>query len=182
MTAEFKGVLHQRRGMAKYSTGGGGGGGGGDACELCGAASDDLHTATIAGAKLQVCSECAPHSDQESTGGGGTGGGEDRQRRQRTARNAARVADAASGDSSHWEEGGVDYEDDRLPYLVRNYGKIVQRARQDEGLQREELAAEIDADENDILAVEQGRATQANVGGSVVRALEQRLDVDLVRE
>jgi ribosome-binding protein aMBF1 (putative translation factor) len=177
--------------MAKYSTGGGGGGGGGDACELCGAASEDLRTATVAGAELQVCPECAPHSDRESTGGGGgsgpgsgssSGGDRERQRRQQTARNAARVADAAGGDSSHWEEGGVDYEEDRLPYLVRDYGKTVQQARQEEGLQREELATEIDADENDILAVEQGRATQANVGGSVVRALEQRLDVDLVKE
>jgi ribosome-binding protein aMBF1 (putative translation factor) len=172
--------------MAKYSTGGGGGGGGGDACELCGAASDDLRTATVAGAELQVCPECAPHSDRESTGesGSGSGGGdrEERQRRQRAARNAARVADAAGGDSSHWEEGGVDYEEDRLPYLVRDYGQIVQRARQEEGLQRGELAAEVDADENDILAVEQGRATQANVGGSVIRSLEQYLDVTLVEE
>jgi hypothetical protein len=38
--------------MAKYSTGGSGGGDDGDACELCGAATDSLRTASIAGATL----------------------------------------------------------------------------------------------------------------------------------
>jgi ribosome-binding protein aMBF1 (putative translation factor) len=53
------------------------------------------------------------------------------------------------------------------------------RARQDAGLQREELAEELEVDEADLLAVEQGRATQASVGGSVVAALEDFLDVQL---
>ncbi len=55
-------------------------------------------------------------------------------------------------------------------------------ARQDAGYQREELAQEIDVDENDLLAVEQGRATSASVGGSVIRALEAELDVELIEE
>jgi hypothetical protein len=33
-----------------------------------------------------------------------------------------------------------------------------------------------------VLAVEQGRATRARVGGSVVRAIEERLGVDVVDE
>jgi len=165
--------------MAKYSTGNAGDTGGGDACELCGESDGELVAATVAGAELQVCSSCAPHNDSDDTRGTESTSREDRERKQRTAKNAARVADAATGDSTHWEEGGVDYEGDRLPYLIRDYGKTVQRARREAGLQREELAEAIDADENDILAVEQGRATQANVGGSVIRALEQHLDIEL---
>jgi hypothetical protein len=40
----------------------------------------------------------------------------------------------------------------------------------------------VSVDEADLLALEQGRATQAGVGGSTVAALEEFLDVDLVDE
>jgi len=158
--------------MAKYSTGDGGGGTG-ETCELCGAAGD-LQTAEVAGARLQVCDDCLEHGDQASTG-------DDSDRKKRTARNAAKVYDAASGDSTHWEDG-ADYDDDQLPYLVSGYDDRLTEARQDAGFQLDELAAELDLDEADLLALEQGRATQAGVGGSTVAALESFLDVELVEE
>ncbi|MFW5937414.1 MAG: helix-turn-helix domain-containing protein [Halanaeroarchaeum sp.] len=172
--------------MAKYSTGGSGGGDGGGACELCGATTDDLRTATVAGATLQVCPDCATHGEGGSPSGGSGGGGGSRSSRdspgKRAAQNTARTLDAVTGDSEHWEEEGTNYDRDQLPYLVRDYGERVVRARQDAGLQREELAEELGISENDLLAVEQGRATQAGVGGSVVAALEDRLDVQLADE
>lgn len=174
--------------MAKYSTGGGGGGGAGGTCELCGARTENLRTATVAGATLEVCPDCASHGDGgsagRSTGGGGgsrSGSGGERAGT-RAARNAARAYDATKADSSHWVEHGTNYERDRLPYLVHDYDERVVEARQAAGLQLEELAAELEVDENDLLAIEQGRAVQAGVGGSVVVALEERLDVDLVEE
>ena len=45
-----------------------------------------------------------------------------------------------------------------------------------------DVAAELEVDENDLLAVEDGRAATANVGGSVVRALEERFGIDVVDE
>jgi len=171
--------------MAKYSTGGGGGGGDGESCELCGSASSSLRTANVAGAELLVCSACAPHGDDGGSGGG-RGGGQGRDdgpsRTKRAAQNAARIYDAGRGDSTHWEEGGTDYEEDRLPYLASGYGERAEAARQDAGLTVEELAAELDVAEDDILAVEQGRASRADVGGSVVRAMAERLGVELVDE
>jgi ribosome-binding protein aMBF1 (putative translation factor) len=175
--------------MAKYSTGGGGGSGDGDSCELCGRASGSLRRANVAGADLLVCGDCAPHDDTRRRRGGGGGGGRDddgenpeRTRKQRAAQNTARMYDAGKGDASHWEREGTDYEKDRLPYLVSGYGGVVEGARQDAGLTAEELAADLDADEDDVLAVEQGRATRAGVGGSLVRKLEERLGVTLVEE
>ncbi|MFB6071642.1 MAG: multiprotein-bridging factor 1 family protein [Halobacterium sp.] len=166
--------------MPKYSTGGAGSGGGGQTCELCGSSSDSLRSANVAGAELTVCPDCASHD--ESPDADADDGG-DADRKKRAARNTARQFDAATGgDSSHWEEEGTNYERDRLPYLVSDYGERVVRARQDAGLQREELAEELGVDESDLLAVEQGRATQANVGGSVVAALEDFLDVELSDE
>ena len=53
--------------MAKYSTGGVGGDSGG-ACELCGAEGRELRTATVAGARLEVCEECAHHGEDADTG------------------------------------------------------------------------------------------------------------------
>ena len=173
--------------MAKYSTGRSGGGDDGDSCELCGKQSGKLRQANVAGATLLVCPDCAPHSENRD---------KDRKRREqdqqrddtqvsrkkRAAQTAAKMYDAQKGDAKHWEEEGTNYEKDRLPYLVSDYGPKVEAARQEAGLTVEELAAELDVDEDDVLAVEQGRATRAGVGGSVVRKLESRLDLSLVDE
>ncbi len=192
--------------MPKYSTGGGGGGDDGDACELCGRETTNLKRANVAGAQLLVCSNCRPHDDAQKSGGpggsGGSRGGTGRSstgtssgssggsgptdgpssRSQEIANKQARVYDAATGDSSHWEEEGTSYEDDRLPYLVSGYGDAARDARQDVGLTVDELAEELDADPDDLHAIEDGRAATANVGGSVVRAVAERLDVELVDE
>jgi ribosome-binding protein aMBF1 (putative translation factor) len=186
--------------MAKYSTGGGGGGDDGDACELCGRETSNLKRATVAGAKLLVCSDCRPHDDagnaptnrsRSGSGGspggssGGSSGGDSGgpgSRKKELAQKQAKMYDSVTGDSKHWEERGTNYESDRLPYLVSGYGDAVSEARQDAGLTVEELAEELGLDEDDVFAVEDGRAATAGVGGSVVRALADRLDVDIVDE
>jgi ribosome-binding protein aMBF1 (putative translation factor) len=181
--------------MPKYSTGGGGGGDDGDACELCGRETANLRKATVAGAKLLVCSNCSPHDDAGNApsggGRGGSGGGSPggaggssptESRKKELARKQAKMYDSAAGDSKRWEEEGTSYESDRLPYLVSGYGDRVTEARQDAGLTVEEVAAELEVDEDDLLAVEDGRAATAGVGGSVVRALESRFGVTLVDE
>jgi ribosome-binding protein aMBF1 (putative translation factor) len=166
--------------MAKYSTGGSSGGGGGDSCELCGKSSDSLTEANVAGAQLEVCSECASHNDNAKTDDSETD--RERERNRKAAQNTAKASGVYDGDSSRWEEEGTNYDDDPLPYLVTDYGETVERARQDAGLRRDELADELEISENDLLAVEQGRANQANVAGSLVEALEDRLDVQLAEE
>ncbi|MFC7185730.1 helix-turn-helix domain-containing protein [Halorubrum yunnanense] len=189
--------------MAKYSTGGGGGGDDGDACELCGRETTKLQRATVAGAKLLVCSDCRPHDDAgnapesgDRSGSGGSRGGSSGEspggasaessgpesRKKELARKQAKMYDSATGDSKHWEEDGTSYESDRLPYLVSGYGDDVAAARQAAGLTVEEVAEELDVDEDDLFAVEDGRAATAGVGGSVVRALEERFGVEIVDE
>lgn len=161
--------------MAKYSTGSGGGGSG-ESCELCGTSGVELQSVNVAGAQLEVCDDCAEHDDNAKQSS--TDDPDERERRKRAAQNTARMNDAGKADASHWEEG-ADYDDDQLPYLVDDYGQRLTEARQDAGLQLPELAEELDVDESDLLAVEQGRATQANVGGSLIGALEEFLDVEL---
>ena len=161
--------------MAKYSTGSGESNAG-ESCELCGDSDVSLRTVNVAGAKLEVCPDCAEHDDTAKSGAGDDDRDDDRQKR--AAQNTARVYDASKPDSSHWEDG-ADYEDDRLPYLVDDYGGRFTEARQTAGLQLGEIAAELDVDESDLLAIEQGRAAQAGVGGSVVAAVEEFLDVEL---
>ncbi|WP_101298183.1 helix-turn-helix domain-containing protein [Halegenticoccus soli] len=170
--------------MAKYSTGRGGGGDDGDSCELCGKRSGRLRRANVAGANLLVCPDCAPHGenrarDRKREESNRSRDESEPSRKKRAAQRAARMYDARKGDPTRWEEKGTNYEEDRLPYLVSGYGSLVERTRQEEGLTVEELAAELDVDEDDLLAVEQGRATRAGVGGSVVRKLEDRLDLRL---
>lgn len=172
--------------MTKYSTGSSGGNDDGDACELCGRETGSLGRANVAGAELLVCSNCKPHDDTEqkrsSSERRGDGQNEDVSRKKRAAQKQAQVYDAAQSDTSHWEQEGTDYEEDRLPYLISDYGDELETARQEAGLTIEELADELEVDEDDLLAIEQGRASRAGVGGSVVRALEERFDVTLVDE
>lgn len=171
--------------MAKYSTGGGGTTGDGGACELCGATTEKLTEASIAGAELAVCRDCAPHDDRGPASQAETeeGGGSDRENRgRRAAQQAAKFADARKGDPDYWLEHGTDYEGDQLPYLISGYGDTVQSARQDAGLTIDEIAEELDVAVEDIEAVEQNRASRAGVGGSVIKALEAKLDVQLVEE
>jgi ribosome-binding protein aMBF1 (putative translation factor) len=169
--------------MAKYSTGGVGGDSSG-ACELCGAEGRELETATVAGAELQVCSECARHGEDGGSGGSGgsagSGGREEANRRKKAAQNMAKLDDAQKVDSDWQEE--TEYEEDPLPYLVRGYGERAEKARQDAGLQTDELAAELGVDEDDLVAVEQGRAARAGVGGSLIEALEEELGIELAEE
>lgn len=173
--------------MAKYSTGSGGGGDDGDSCELCGSETSDLRRANVAGADLLVCGACAPHGenrhadrkrDQQQT----QRSDQEPSRKKRAAQSAAKVFDAGKGDATHWEKEGTDYERDRLPYLVSDYGERVERARQEGGYRIEELAEQLAVDEDDLLAIEQGRAARANVGGSVIEALEEFLDITLAEE
>lgn len=171
--------------MAKYSTGGTGTGGESGSCELCGATTETLRSASIAGADLQVCRDCAPHDDRgpASAKDSDTGGGSDRpDSGRRAAQQAAKIADARKGDPTHWEQEGTNYESDRLPYLVSSYGDRLQKARQEAGLTIEELAEAAAVSVDDVEAVEQNRASRAGVGGSVVEALETELDVTLIEE
>lgn len=169
--------------MAKYSTGGESGSGEGGACELCGSVTDRLTDANIAGASLQVCQECAPHDDRGPAGSGrNEDRSDDRDAGRRAAQQTAKLADAQRTDPDYWVEHGTDYEGDQLPYLASGYGGLVQDARQDAGYTVEELAEELGADVDAIDAVEQGRATRAGVGGSVIQALEALFDIDLVEE
>ncbi|MFC3957990.1 helix-turn-helix domain-containing protein [Halovivax cerinus] len=168
--------------MAKYSTGSSTAGGGTN-CELCGAESNSLTRQTVAGAELEVCSNCASHGDESrsSTSSSG-GGGRDRDetsRKKKAAQNVAKANPVWDGDSEHWEREGTNYDDDPLPYLVSDYGDVLESARQDAGQTREELADDLGVPESDLLAIEQGRATQAGVGGGLIEALEDRLDVQL---
>ncbi len=169
-------------GMAKYSTGSSSRGGG-TTCELCGAESDALRTATVAGATLEVCPDCAPHDDTPTRTGrdtsGSDGSRDDQDRKKRAAQNVAKATPVWDGDSEHWEREGTSYDDDPLPYLVSGYGDVLTEARQEAGYKREELAEELGAEESDLLAIEQGRATQAGVGGGLIDALEELLEVDL---
>ena len=162
--------------MAKYSTGGGDRDAG-ETCELCGTADGTLRTANVAGATLEVCSDCAQHDDTgPADASGGDDGGRDRGRE--AAKNTARLHDAGKRDSSYWESG-ADYDDDQLPYLVGDYGERFTEARQEAGLQLSELADELGVEESVLLAIEQGRAAQAGVGGSVVAAIEEALGAEL---
>lgn len=164
--------------MAKYSTGSRETNSG-ESCELCGASGVETQTVTVAGARLSVCEDCAQHRDD--TGDSEDERGRDVDRKKRAAQNTAKMHDAASNDPSHWE-GGAGYEDDQLPYLVAEYDETITAARQEAGYQLEELAEEVAVDDSELLALEQGRATQAGVGGSVVGKLETFLDIELVEE
>ncbi len=163
--------------MAKYTTGSSEDASEGDTCELCGTRSDSLRQVTIAGASLLVCPDCAPHDDTDRDSNGTDSPSTDDADRSRSVPTSS--TSLWEGDTEHWEQQGTDYDADPLPYLVSEYGDRVRAARQEAGFQVVELAAELDVSEDDLLAVEQGRAARANVGGSVIKLLEEFLDIKL---
>lgn len=177
--------------MAKYSTGGISSDDSGS-CELCGAERTTLHTERVAGATLAICPDCRTrHAETGSQPAGrerdeygretGTRDPDERDRQQRAVRNTARMDDAQAGDAEHWV-GGADYEGDPLPYLIRGYGTRLANARAAADLGTADLAEELDAAESDIVAIEEGRATSAGVGGSLIDAIESRLDITLTED
>lgn len=172
--------------MAKYSTGGVSSDEEGS-CELCGAEGHPLRTEQVAGATLAICPECrARHAEggtdererDEYGRETGTRDPDEPDRQQQAVQNTARMNDARRQDSKHWESG-ADYEGDPLPYLVRGYGDRLAKARAAADLGTAELAGELGADEADIIAIEQGRATKAGIGGSLIASLEEQLDITL---
>lgn len=175
--------------MAKYSTGGISSDDEGS-CELCGAEGRPLRTEQVAGAQLAICPECRTrHSESDKTERErdehgretGTRDPDEPDRQQRAVRNTARMNDAQKQNSKHWEDG-ANYDGDPLPYLVRGYGDRLANARAAIDLGTAELAGELGVEEADIIAIEQGRATNADIGGSLITAIEQRLNITLSNE
>jgi len=185
--------------MAKYSTGGGGGGDDGDACEPLRARPQTSSGPRSPGRSSSSARTAAPDD----------AGNARRARRIRweSGRKFRRKPGGASSESTgtgtepeegnrpqagedglrdrrlkHWEEGGTNYESDRLPYLVSGYGDDVAAARQRRRTHGRGAGRGIRRRRDDLFAVEDGRAATAGVGGSVVRALEERLGVDIVDE
>lgn len=175
--------------MAKYSTGGISSDDEGS-CELCGAERTTLHTERVAGATLAVCPDCRTRHAETDTPGSerdehgqetGTRDPDEPDRTQRAVHNTARMDDARSGDPSNWVDN-AEYEGDPLPYLVRGYADRLANARAAADLGTADLADELDAPESDIIAIEEGRATSADVGGSLITAIETRLDITLTEQ
>ncbi|UPM43701.1 helix-turn-helix domain-containing protein [Halocatena salina] len=175
--------------MAKYSTGGISSDDEGS-CELCGAERTTLHTERVAGATLAVCPDCrtrhaetgTPESERDEHGREtGTRDPDEPDRRQRAVHNTARMDDARSRNPSGWVDD-AEYEGDPLPYLVRGYADRLANARAAADLGTADLAEELDASENDIIAIEEGRATSADVGGSLITAIETRLNITLTEQ
>jgi ribosome-binding protein aMBF1 (putative translation factor) len=103
-------------------------------------------------------------------------------RRKRIARQQAKMIDRSKADADRWVREGTNYEADALPYLVDGYAEVVQAARADAELSVVELAELAAVDASSLRSVEAGRAASDEVGGSVIRALEDALDVRLVDE
>lgn len=148
----------------------------GGTCELCGSEADYLHSASIEGASLEVCGDCAPSDDRKDESEGRDDSSENRTKD--LINRHTPDTDDVMPDSS-WAEEGVGYDRDSLPYLVKNYGKRVTEARLEEDLSQEELADSIGVGVNIIRVIEQGTASRNDVGGSAIEKLEEELDITL---
>lgn len=151
----------------------------GGTCELCGDEVNTLYNANIEGATLEVCIECSPRDDntKEEESRDNESANKTKDMINRTTPNADNVLPDSS-----WAEEGVGYDSEPLPYLVKNYGEVVRDAREDRGLTQEELAEEVGVGLNIIRVIEQGQAASRDVGGTVIEALEEELDVQIEEE
>lgn len=149
----------------------------GTVCELCGTTTETLTTAEIAGADLSVCESCSPHDESTQTTDS-----ESSTKSESTDAIMKATDDHASlwdRDTRSLEQNGPKYTDDRLPHLISDYGEQIKDARITAGLTETELADELDIEEMTIITLEQGSAVEENIGGSVIRKLEEKFDIVL---
>lgn len=179
--------------MPKYSIGDGGHESG--ACEICGESADDLTDATISGADLRVCDDCATHgvrdqtdsspADQPASDSMPTSADPANQEDEPATQSPAHRNTGPDtsllwdSDTSHWEESGVNYERNRLPHLVPDYAECVRTARLAADLSPADLVDELAITEQELSAIEQGEAATAGIGGSIITMLEDSLEVTL---
>lgn len=171
--------------MAKYSTGSSSGGGGDSTnCEMCGKETDDLTTADVAGATLDVCDECNPNVDASESSSP-----EPQQSEQSTPsnptdqnnRSSENVGYTLSSTDGSWAED-ASYEPDQTPYLVDGYDEKVIEARQEAGMTVQDLAEKAEVSEAALDAVEAGSAMTNGVGRRAIVALEKTLGIRIAEE
>ena len=144
-------------------------------CEMCGAETASPRTAKIEGAELQVCDSCVdfgteirqPAADASSStkystssGGASTGGS----------------GGGSSGGSGGTSRRRRDMFDD-MEEIVEDYDEVIRRAREAEGLSREELGAQLNEKASFIRKLERGESLPAD---DIRRKLERALGIDLV--
>lgn len=148
-------------------------------CEKCGEETSYLHSATIAGASLEVCAECKP---EESSDSKNTSNGDKKSTKDLVNENTRTAGVDADPDSS-WAEQGLNYEgEDKVPYLVPNYGSIVQEKREEKGWSLEKLSEESDVGTGVIQIIEQNQASSESIKESLIKSIEDTLEVTIREE
>lgn len=155
-------------------------------CEMCGAQQDSLTTAKIEGAELDVCDSCAElgtpldntseSKEESSTGGQNQSRNTTTQSTNRSSGGGAQSTPDTSTGSGQSGSGGYSPNEKEL---VFDYGDKIQKARQRNGMNRAELADEINEKESLVSRLENGRSLPSE---EVRRKLEQALDISLLAD
>lgn len=149
----------------------------GDNCELCGAESDKLAKADVAGATLDVCPDCSPHDDADKTDQSGEESDSDR-----TREAIQRATQHAHRQDSQWAEEGTEYDSDPLPYLIDDYSTAIVEARDEQDMSEGELADKAGIGLRDLRMIERGEATRGDIGKTDIRSIEQVLGIEIIEE
>lgn len=138
-------------------------------CEMCGKDAP-LKRAVIEGTKMQVCSDCLEYGTEVSEPTTSSPGS-----------SPAPSGASTSGGPSRSSEGSgsPDVYEETEEVLAEDYGEVIRKARENEGLTVEELSDEINEKRSTIAKTERG---EHHPSDDLVQRLERFLNVNLMVE
>lgn len=137
-------------------------------CELCGDDVEETVETKISGAELEVCPDCSSLGTRLSTDDTS-----ESETKYSTENSSTKNTTAPPNENSSTAQN--EFPDT----LMMNFGKQISRARSSEGLNRAELADELNIKESRLKKVE-SETMQPNE--QLQNQLEKRLDIDLSSE
>lgn len=146
-------------------------------CELCGKETDELTKTRVSDADLQVCQDCTDLGTKLET----DNSDDEKDTKYSTKNNSSsnstttRNSNSNSGNSTT-ENSGDPFED--VSDLSLDYGQKIQTARQQDGMDREQLAKKLGIKQSHLQNVE-NEQTQPSL--ELQNKLEKELNVDLSR-
>ena len=135
-------------------------------CEMCGEEKDDLHTAKVSGAELDVCDSCVQFGTQLDEGSD-----EDS-----TSTKYSTSSNSNGGNRTQRNQSGQPLGAQRL---AMDYGQRIRKARESAGYSVDDLADELNEKANHLRKIEQEERQPDN---NLQATLESFLAIDLTMD
>lgn len=148
-------------------------------CELCGKEENNLQKTNVSGATLSVCDQCSGHGttlETENKNNSNSKYSTSEETSEDTDTNKSSAPDSSNYESNSSGSNSQDNSFSDVDELALNYGDIIEEAREQKGMTREEFASNLGIKESFLRNIEKEQ-TQPDV--NLQKKIERHLDIDL---